>query len=174
MADLAAKQVDLEAIRSVLVYKRTHPGDPRDGVFGFEDCMGAVRARDFEAVIGVGGIGSEARSHNLDGKLNYVGVGARKHRWFGRGPLVTFDRYVDFGVSGPAFRDVAPQLAQRMLGRNARVVQTFSDEEWREVLAILALADGAPSSHGQPMPSGGRTRSCPSPICRPLRPGRCP
>ena len=47
----------------VLIYKRAHPFDPNeDGVFGCQDCMGAVRARRFDAVIGVGGI-----SANLDG-----------------------------------------------------------------------------------------------------------
>ena len=39
-----------------LIYKRTHPGDPDEkGRFGICDCMGRVRAWDFEAVIGVGG-----------------------------------------------------------------------------------------------------------------------
>jgi hypothetical protein len=45
----------------VLIYKRTHTGDPTpEGVFGLSDCMGRVRAREYEAVIGVGG---QARSH---------------------------------------------------------------------------------------------------------------
>ena len=62
-----------------LVYKRTHPGDPnKRGHFGNEDCMGRVRSWDFDAVIGVGGIGSESSSHGLDYKINWVGIGARK------------------------------------------------------------------------------------------------
>ena len=41
-----------------LIYKRTHLGDPDlFGTFGINDCMGEVRARQFDAVIGVGGIG---------------------------------------------------------------------------------------------------------------------
>ena len=46
----------------VLIYKRTHPFDPNaEGVFGCEDCMGAVRRRRFQAVIGVGGLGAEPK-----------------------------------------------------------------------------------------------------------------
>jgi len=45
-----------------LIYKRTHTGDPdANGCFGIYDCMGRVRALDFDAVIGIGGIGSEAQ-----------------------------------------------------------------------------------------------------------------
>jgi hypothetical protein len=74
----------------ILVYKRTHPGDPDNGgCFGAEDCMGAIRARRFDAVIGAGGIGPEAQSHGIDGKLNWIGIGPRRGRWYGRrGQLV--------------------------------------------------------------------------------------
>ena len=59
-----------------LIYKPTHPGDPdRQGRFGIEDCMGHVRRWGFEAVIGVGGIGAESRSHGRDGKVNWIGIG---------------------------------------------------------------------------------------------------
>jgi hypothetical protein len=41
---------------NTLVYKRTHTGDPNtQGVFGCHDCMGQIRRRSFDAVIGVGG-----------------------------------------------------------------------------------------------------------------------
>ena len=37
----------------VLVYKRTHTGDPSEnGVFGESDCMGAIRNWHYDAVIG--------------------------------------------------------------------------------------------------------------------------
>jgi len=49
----------------ILVYKRTHNGDPDQiGRFGAYDCMGSVRRREFDAVIDVGGIGPEARQRN--------------------------------------------------------------------------------------------------------------
>jgi hypothetical protein len=107
-----------------LVYKRTHKGDPdAHGRFGIEDCMGSVRQRDFDAVIGVGGISSWPRAQGIDGKVNWVGIGPRKTPLAGgRGPLVTFERFVLFEEAGPDFGSMAPMLAKRMLSRNARVI----------------------------------------------------
>ncbi len=65
----------------VLVYKRTHNGDPDEqGRFGIEDCdcMGEVRSHEFDAVIGVGGIGAEAHASRIAGQVNWIGVGANK------------------------------------------------------------------------------------------------
>lgn len=74
----------------VPVYKRTHPDDPdTNGCFGAQDCMGMIRARRFDAVIGVGGLGQEPRSHQIAGKINWIGIGTRRGEWFRRGPLVT-------------------------------------------------------------------------------------
>ena len=45
------------------IYKRTHKGDPdKRGRFGINDCMGRDRSFDFNAVIGVGGIGIQAKA----------------------------------------------------------------------------------------------------------------
>ena len=55
----------------ILIYKRTHTGDPdpERGIFGegpdddeVTDCMGKVRGYGFDAVIGVGGFGPEPQS----------------------------------------------------------------------------------------------------------------
>jgi hypothetical protein len=51
------------------------------------------------------------RTHDNDiaGKLNWTGVGA--HRTFVKGmrdPIVTFDRFRDFGTAEPALRVIAP------------------------------------------------------------------
>jgi hypothetical protein len=128
----------------ILVYKRTHPGDPdRFGRFGIEDCMGRVRQREFDAVIGVGGIGAESSSHQLDGKVNWVGLGPRKFERGLRGPVVTFDQFVLFEADGPSFVQLAPALSWRMYSRNARVVMAFNDVELKEVRRILRLASGA-------------------------------
>jgi len=63
----------------ILTYKRTHTGDPDiNGVFGSHDCMGQVREYDFDAVIGIGGIGAEPRSYGIDRKINWVGINAKK------------------------------------------------------------------------------------------------
>ena len=59
----------------VLVYKRTHLGDPGDGVFGSSDCMGRVRGLKFNAVIGVGGASARPR---LSGDGSPGDVGGRR------------------------------------------------------------------------------------------------
>ncbi len=132
-----------------LVYKRTHPGDPdRQGRFGIEDCMGQVRTWDFDAVIGVGGIGAEPRSHGLNGKVNWIGIGPHRIGTARRGPVLTFDRFCLFESKGPSFAGLAPRLAARLYARNVRVVRDrLDDEERREVERILALAgDAGPSA----------------------------
>jgi hypothetical protein len=132
-----------------LIYKRTHPGDPdASGCFGIHDCMGQVRAWDFDSVIGVGGFGAEPTAHGLEGKVNWIGVGAQKHlRSGGRGPLVTFKRFVLYEDEGPEFAGLAPKLAQRLYERKARVLlHSANTLELREIRRVLALAAGAPPS----------------------------
>jgi hypothetical protein len=142
-----------------LIYKRTHRGDPNvDGQFGIYDCMGQVRAWSFDAVIGVGGMGAEPRSHGLDGKVNWIGIGPHKRASAGkRGPIVTFDHFWFRGADGPNFEKLAPQLAHRIYSRNVRVLMHgLSAAEQREVDSLLKLAKDAP-------PSAGRTPSEKSP-----------
>lgn len=136
----------------VLVYKRTHNGDPdENGCFGVHDCMGVVRDRDFDAVIGVGGVGPEAQATGIAGKVNWIGMGPHRRRAAGmRGPAVTFDRFRDFGTTGPDFRSLAPALAERMYANNVRhVMDDLSDLEYVEVEGILRLAEAAPPSRGR-------------------------
>jgi hypothetical protein len=128
----------------VLVYKRTHPGDPDvRGVFGCEDCIGTVRNRDFGAVIGVGGIGRESRSHDLDRKLHWIGVGPTKlppEDWM-RGPFIVFERYIDYGRNGPLLMDVAPLLAKRFYSSRLRhMMDGFTAQEQAEIENLLLLA----------------------------------
>jgi hypothetical protein len=159
-------------IMRVLVYKRTHNGDPnRDGCFGAEDCMGKIRARDFEAVIGVGGIGPEARANGIAGQVNWIGINPHKttkRRSRGakrryRGPLVTFDHFHDFRTDAPDFRTLAPALAERMYSNNIRhLMDGLRDDEYREALEILKLAENAPPSKALGAGAGkvGRTSQC--------------
>jgi hypothetical protein len=136
-----------------LIYKRTHPGDPdKHGRFGINDCMGRVRSWKFDAVIGIGGLGAEASSHKLDNKVNWIGIGPKKHdgRWR-RGPVVTFDRFVLFESGGPNLIKTAPVLARRIYDRNVRVlIWDLSPAERKEVTRLLRLANRA-------RPSSGRT-----------------
>lgn len=133
---------------NILVYKRTHNGDPGpDGVFGVYDCMGTVRDRDFDAVIGVGGIGGEAQSSGIAGVVNWIGVGPHKKYVGKRGPEVTFDRFVFYGGDGPDFRMNAPALAKRLYDERVRsILQGLDETEKAEALKLIAWAHDAPSS----------------------------
>lgn len=133
---------------NILVYKRTHNGDPgTDGCFGIYDCMGSVRNRDFDAVIGVGGIGSEAQLNGIAGMINWIGMGPHKTYAGKRGPEVTFDHFVYYGDDGPDLYVNAPSLAKRMYENNVRsILQGLSAEEMTEALEIVTLADDSPPS----------------------------
>lgn len=134
-----------------LIYKRTHVDDPdASGTFGAHGCMGRVRRWTFDAVIGVGGIGAEPRSHNIDGKVTWIGIGPHKAKGDKRGPLVTFDHFINWGPSGPSFENLAPTLAYRIYSRNVRAVMNdLSPIEEAEVARILARAKKAPPSPGR-------------------------
>lgn len=141
-----------------LIYKRTHIDDPdASGTFGVYGCMGRVRRWNFDAVVGVGGIGAEPRSHRIDGKVTWIGIGPHKTSGDRRGPLVTFDRFINWGADGPSFEALAPNLAHRIYDRNIRAVMNgLSDVEQAEVAKILARAKNAPPSPGlgaKPKPS---------------------
>ncbi len=148
-----------------LVYKRTHNGDPdAEGRFGIHDCMGQVRGYGYEAVIGVGGVGDEAEECGIARKVNWIGIGPHKAEVGKRGPLVTFAHFLQFGADAPDFLVLAPRLASRMYANNVRRVMDDVDEhERKEIAAILALANTAPPSRGQPDPE-------PPPDCPPGAP----
>ncbi len=136
----------------VLVYKRTHTGDPdeKTGTFGCNCCMGAVRGWDFEAVIGVGGIGEAPVKHGIAGKVTWIGIGPHhvpvKDT---RAPGVQFDHFKLFDAKGPDFRELAPKLATRMYEGGIRVVlHDLSDAERAEVADLLKLAKKASQSPG--------------------------
>lgn len=143
-----------------LVYKRTHNGDPdEDGCFGIHDCMKTVRARSYEAVIGVGGVGAEPRSEGIAEKITWVGIGPRKTGRPDR-PLVTFERYLFFGPEGPFLREHAPTLADHIYGMNVRTLMNFTATERHEVDRILEMAKDAPPSKYTPDYPGGLSPSC--------------
>lgn len=153
-----------------LVYKRTHTGDPDpNGWFGVYDCMGRVRAWDYDAVIGVGGIGAEPTAHGIDGRVTWIGIGPHKiPAAGGRGPLVTFDHFVLFDRAGPSLARRAPRLAERLYAHNVRVLlHGLTANEKREVAKLIALARGAKPSRQHPARRGSRGR-----VCRPAR-GAC-
>ena len=88
-----------------LIYKRTHCGDPdpNTGVFGNKDCMKSIRERQFDAVIGIGGIGQEPKGYGIDGKLNWIGIGPSSHGRHAKSGSrrLIFRRFKHFGQAGP-------------------------------------------------------------------------
>jgi hypothetical protein len=147
-----------------LIYKRTHKGDPdRKGRFGINDCMGSVRSWDFDAVIGVGGIGSEARTEGIAGVVNWIGVGSRKGLTVGRGPLVTFDHFVRFEEKGQDFRVIAPTLAGRMYSTHApRFLfnDDFNEAEQAEIDRLLETGKTMHLSPGTPRRQSRARNGC--------------
>jgi len=135
----------------ILTYKRTHTGDPGfDGCFGNHGCMGRVRDFHFDAVIGVGGMGAEARSWDIAGKLTWIGVGPQ------RGPrsivdgasVVTFERFFRWDARGPDLRLVAPSLASRMYdGRVRYLLDGYAEAERADALALIQRDWDLPIAH---------------------------
>jgi hypothetical protein len=140
----------MKPIKRILIYKRTHRGDPDAlGIFGINDCMRSVRDFEYGAVIGVGGIGAEPRTHGIAEKISWIGIGPHKMRVDGR-TLVTFDHFVFYDTTGPRFLREAPALARRIYRDNIRIlIHDLTPKQRREAMAILARASSAPPSPGR-------------------------
>jgi hypothetical protein len=146
-----------------LIYKRTHKGDPDPdtGVFGCHDCMRHVRARAFDAVIGIGGTRPWPGSAGIARKLTWIGIGPHKSG-DPKQPRVTFDHFLCYDESGPPLEQIAPALAKHMYEKRARVLfGTISQQEQQEIDTLLGLARTAPPSKGpqaatqpKPRPAG--------------------
>ncbi len=111
----------------VLIYKRTHTGDPCEcGIFGVGDCMGKIRsAWNYEAVIGVGGLRPWRRSKEIAGRLTWVGInrqkGDEKHK-AKRGPVFTFKHFCLMNREGPLVAECAPRLWDHLKSRRSFVL----------------------------------------------------
>lgn len=130
----------------ILTYKRTHIGDPdEEGRFGINGCMGKVRGYNFEAVIGVGGIGAQPRSCGIDCKINWVGITPKCSQHQDNGTLVlTFEHFILLESNGPLLHTIAPNLARRMYENGARILLTgYSEEEKAEAVLIINWARDA-------------------------------
>lgn len=127
----------------ILTYKRTHTGDPNEGgLFGVHDCMGRVRSYGYDAVIGVGGMGSEPRLHGIAGKITWVGIGPKRHfdMRSDRGEVVTFRKFVLLDENGPLLSQLAPHLAKRMYSGPRFVLNSYSEAEKSDALWIVNWA----------------------------------
>ncbi len=124
----------------ILTYKRTHIGDPNpEGTFGINNCMGRIRDYEYDAVIGVGGIGAEPKSYGIDGKITWVGIHPTKSKGINKnGVEVKFKHFILLEEYGPLLIKHAPLLAKRLYGGGARVlVSGYSPEEYSEAIEIL-------------------------------------
>ncbi|WP_159571257.1 hypothetical protein [Limnobacter sp. 130] len=129
----------------ILVYKRTHIGDPDvKGRFGINDCMGTIRNFDFDAVIGVGGTGKEPQSFGIDRKLNWIGINPMRQQGSrrGRASIVTFKKFALFEDRGPLLHSLAPNLAKRMYAGRRFIFKSMNTAERTEALELLKLVDG--------------------------------
>ena len=136
----------------VLIYKRTHTGDPNsEGIFGINDCMGHVRNRKYEAVIGIGGKQPCRGDKDIAYKINWIGIGPTQHdgNCNHRGVCVTFDKFCLYDEKGSLVKDIAPNLYTYMYeDADRRVVMSTSLplDVYEEVVKILELAEKCPPS----------------------------
>lgn len=136
----------------VLIYKRTHRGDPSpEGIFGINDCMGSVRDRDYDAVVGIGGVQPWVGDEGIARKINWIGISPKKYSSIGRGALVAFSQFCLFDENGPFLEEIAPSLYKHMfIDSHRRVIMSTSltDALRDEVVEIVGLAANCPSSTG--------------------------
>ena len=135
---------------TILVYRRTHTGDPcKNGVFGCHNCMKSVRAWEYDAVIGIGGIKPDTGFKGISRKVNWIGIGPTREPENSNEPLVTFSKFILWDQKGPLLSECACKLNKYMFeeGRIPRTGKSFPDEEiYKEILGLLELADKAPPS----------------------------
>jgi hypothetical protein len=137
----------------ILIYKRTHTGDPDyKGRFGINDCMGKVRNRNYDAVIGLGGKRPWKGFSKIAYRLNWVGINPIKHKCRDRrGKLVTFSKFFLYNEDGLFIKDIAPKLYQYLYVSSPyrRIVmsESLSEEAYHEAFNILESAHKYPISN---------------------------
>lgn len=101
--------------------------------------MGKVRDREFDAVIGVGGLSREPVRHGIARRLTWIGITPHQVDIASDTyPVVAFEHFYLKDQQGPFLSDKAPKLAARLFAKNApRVVMLDADDE---IVALLRLA----------------------------------
>ena len=112
--------------------------------------MGQLRDNGFDAVIGVGGIGEEARRFDISRKITWVGLNPNRigSSDLDGHPVLAFEKSRVYEAQGPSFVDAAPKLAKRIYERNIRqtLISEANGREYLEVRNILLdLLDSSPS-----------------------------
>ncbi|WP_205897614.1 hypothetical protein [Pseudomonas savastanoi] len=148
-------------------------GDPdRSGTFGIHGCMGSVRDWEFDAVIGIGGIGSEPQSHGIAGRVTWAGRKPKKrHSLSGVGMLVTFEAFTLLDSKGPLLSEIAPNLARRMYeGRVRTLLDSYSIDEQAEAEHVIKLLLGSTQvPHEEPEVTGKTDVADGTAICPHIR-----
>ena len=128
----------------ILIYKRTHTGDPnKEGVFGFTDCMGRVRSYEFDVIIGVGGIGNEPQNCGIAKKVTWIGINPIKKKSIipMRGPILTFEKFKLFDQDGPLLETFGDSLPKRLFCKNGgRYLKNLNCKEKEEAYKIIQYA----------------------------------
>lgn len=150
----------------VSIYKRTHTGDPCGcGVFGANDCMGGKRLHciKYHAVIGVAGPKPDRGSEKIAGRLTWVGIGPRILDEFGRGPVLSFERFNLLNENGPLLSECAPEFwnwVEKNLRRGFRNLEHLERPIRSEVVTLVNEFGGNSPS---PFETGGcrnKSRRC--------------
>ena len=114
--------------RRVLIYRRTHVGDPCEcGIFGVHNCMKSRRSWRYDAVIGVGGVGQMAESEGIARRLTWAGISPHRRLPLARCPVVTFDHFCLMDGQGPWLSECAPLLARNMFEEGGIPRSAMSD-----------------------------------------------
>lgn len=133
----------------VLIYKRTHKGDPdSDGIFGVRDCMGSVRNWKYDAVIGIGGKSPWKQDVDIKYKINWIGLEPKRIVPTERGDRVVFAHFELYEEKGKSIKDNFPNLFEYMYGNKKRFDMSFDMPEnvLIEVMEILkSVKNSAPS-----------------------------
>lgn len=134
----------------VLIYKRTHAGDPdAKGIFGIHDCMGRCRDWNFDAVIGIGGSSPWRKDAGIKHKINWVGIGPRRiHTLNYRGDRVVFSHFELYEEKGMDIENNFPNLFDYMYRSRKRFVMSldFPKDVLEEVGKILNSVKDSPAS----------------------------
>lgn len=143
----------------IFVYVMTHPGDPNEqGCWGCADCMGQKRGWDYEAVIGVGGVGAE--KYGFGGKVKWIGITPTYTDVGLKGPEVTFKHFRYFKKDAPS---IPPRLAAR-IKRAPRGFMSLTTTEQKQAEELLEMVKRAPASEtlSESRVKKNESGSCPS------------
>lgn len=138
--------------------------------------MGQIREYDFDAVIGVGGVGQEPISYGIDRKINWVGIKARKKQVaLGYPAVVNFEHFVLLEDKGPLLSSLAPTLAKRLYKSGARfILNSYTEIEKTETDKILNWAlNNFKNKEALHKEEISVNNGCSKRGCNPVRPNKC-